>query len=119
MDLAWTDSRSGGGSNEDEVGGPSGTGNRSGGGTDEEQAVGSSNCRMACCRGCRGGGLERELSNPGDVEGRVDAHGARELQSGLITLWTMKGPMNLGAGFRDSTHRGRSWVESHTFWPIW
>jgi len=36
--------------------------------------------------------------------------------AGLTTLSMASGPMNLGANFLDSTLRGRSRVESHTFW---
>lgn len=45
----------------------------------------------------------------------------------LITFLTAKSPMNLTACFLDSTHRGKFWVDSHTFlltqynndWPEW
>jgi len=37
--------------------------------------------------------------------------------AGLMTVLMANGPMNLGANFLDSTLRGRSRVESHTFWP--
>lgn len=35
----------------------------------------------------------------------------------LMTLRLKKGPTNLSANSLDSTQRGRSRVESHTFWP--
>lgn len=37
----------------------------------------------------------------------------------LMTLWMVKGPVNLGVNFLDSTQRGRSQVESHTLCPTW
>ncbi len=37
--------------------------------------------------------------------------------TGLRTLVMRYGPMNLGASLREGTRRGRSLVESHTFWP--
>ncbi len=39
--------------------------------------------------------------------------------AGLTLFSISKGPMSLGASFLDSTQRGRSQVDSHTFWPTW
>lgn len=47
-------------------------------------------------------------------------HGSfKRTATGLTTLWIVKGPMNLGAIFLDSTRRGKSRVESHTCCPAW
>ena len=41
----------------------------------------------------------------------------RRTAAGLITLVMENGPTNRGASFLDSTFKGKSRVESHTFWP--
>lgn len=57
----------------------------------------------------------------GDVEGgggALMAFGSRNLTAvGLMTLWMTTCSTNLSASFLDSTRRGRSRVESHTFSP--
>ena len=60
-------------------------------------------------------GLTRETWKVGWIlreRGRRRTTAAR-----LMTRMMGKGPMNFGASLRDSTLRGRSRVDSHTFWP--
>lgn len=46
--------------------------------------------------------------------------GSLSLTAAGLTIFSMvKRPINRGANFLDSTRKGRSRVDSHTFWPTW
>ena len=50
---------------------------------------------------------------------RIDRGSLSRTATGLMTFSMAKGPTNLGASLLDSKCRGRSRVESQTFWPTW